>query len=555
MDPANRDRLPWPSLAAFVAAAAVYSAPWVPLLILQAENSLPITAFLFELFDVDRQIRPQIENTLAVAAFLGFALPLAVYFAGYFRQRFPRLTVGLAIPYWAIVVACHELHLLVTYCMAPAYFAACLALAAGALISRRAGPGRLLVTSATLLLAAGASFAELRQHSHLAATLTLGVGAACLGGTWWFFRRGALSSVSRTALAFAVFFVPIYSRGLIVWQLTFPRSAGEVLGQPGIRALFTYDDPRLAGRLPAQIMFMTRRPGTEQIVLVPQRPFHELTILTPGASPVVRRVDLGPRGSDNALWDADDSSRLWVGGGNQFYEISTTAAKILRQTTLGESFQKLNFVHFDARRNRFAWSQDFGDSLFVVDRETMQLVQRIRALPKSHFDDVWVDPVRDLIWSDSRYCHIFGRRLSAYRAEDFQLAKSYTMPWDFGFNFGTIDPVGGRAYLGSTIRGRVQVVDLDNLAVVDDIPVEAGIRCLNFDAVRRWVLIGSYFRGRLFVYDVERRALLGPLFLGKRLRWVEVDAERGVWTTATAAGGFEIDPDKAYAALARAGAE
>jgi hypothetical protein len=513
------------NIAAFVAVAAVYALPWIPLF------SMPI------------------ERPIVLASVVCVAFPIAFALVGWARSRFPRAAAAAVVPYWALLAAAHAYLTLMAYCMDPPGYAACILLALAAYAAPRGGAARPVVASAAALLTAGAAFLEMRQHSPSAAALVLVGGAAGLGGTLWFFRRGAFSSVSRTALAFAVFVLPIYSRGALVYRATFPRSARVVLEQPGVRAIFTYDDPRFAGRLPTEIHFLMRQRGTERFVLGPQKPFHDLTLLTPGDPPRVRRVDLGQRGSDNAMWDPDDSSRLWVGGGNRFHEVSVNSEKILRSTVLGRPAQNLNFVRFDPRRNRFLLSQDLGDAVSVVDRETLRVTGRILTRPRSRVDDIWFDPVRDLIWSDSRFFHIFGRRLDAYRADNLALEKTYTMPWDFGFNFSTIDAAGARAYLASTITGRVRVLSLETCRVVDEFRVETGIRNLVFDAARRWVLIGSYFRGRLFVYDVDRREMRGPLFLGKRLRWVEVDAERGVWTTATAAGGFEIAPDLAFPRL------
>jgi hypothetical protein len=60
------------------------------------------------------------------------------------------------------------------------------------------------------------------------------------------------------------------------------------------------------------------------------------------------------------------------------------------------------------------------------------------------------------------------------------------------------------------------------------------------------VLIGSYFKGNLFVYDVARERVIGRLFLGRRLRWVQVDGENHKWYATSAVGGLQIDPDVAF---------
>jgi hypothetical protein len=158
-------------------------------------------------------------------------------------------------------------------------------------------------------------------------------------------------------------------------------------------------------------------------------------------------------------------------------------------------------------------------------------------------DDVWPDPVGNQIFVSGTYA--VGWQVYTYDKTTLAPRRVYRWFGDIGFHFSTIDPPGRRAYLASTTSGTLRVLDLDTLQPVGQIPLEVGLRNLAFDPVRRLVLISSYFRGNLFVYSPERGEVVGKIFLGPRLRWVQVDAESGQWYATSAAGGFAVDPEKA----------
>jgi len=291
-------------------------------------------------------------------------------------------------------------------------------------------------------------------------------------------------------------------------------------------------------------MFLARLPESDIFILGPQKPYHHLYFLRSGDPPYVTTLDLGSRGSDNLAFDPDDPSIVYVGAGNWLYQVSAASPRIIKSVELDRSIHNLNFLHFDSQGDRFFISKDIGDQIFVVDRKTFRIIATIPSPYKTLTDDVWLDPAGDLVLVDSRY--FIGRRVDTYDRSTLRQKKTYFWPWDYGFNFSTLDPDGRRVYLASTVTGKVRVLDLDTLTPADEFRLESGIRNLNFDSERRWLLIGSYFKGRLFVYDVDRKKVIGHLFLGSRLRWVHVDAENRNWYAATSVGGFEISPDEAF---------
>jgi len=87
-------------------------------------------------------------------------------------------------------------------------------------------------------------------------------------------------------------------------------------------------------------------------------------------------------------------------------------------------------------------------------------------------------------------------------------------------------------------------VDLDTLKKLDFFHLDIGIYSMNFDTKRRMLLAASHFVGRILAYDVDRQVVAGSLFLGKRVRWIDVDDQNGKWCVTSSVGGFGIDPEE-----------
>jgi hypothetical protein len=483
------------------------------------------------------------DHPFRVAVVVLLVFPVSVFLAWRFHTRYPRLGQLLALPYWLLLLGVHLIFMPFARGMAPAYFWLSLLTASAVLwlpFRRKTGPAVLLFS---LLVLAVFAALDLRYHSALLAGAFLLALLLAVVVLRWLFRRAGSLQVSRFALAVAVFSVLIYPRSLLTYRFSYPGYLPRILSQPGVRTIYTYADREIRAKIPSQIMFLSRLRGTETYVLGPQKPFHQVLILHAGAPPHVETLELGSRGSDNLALDPKDPGVVYLGAGNRFLKIRTTPLAIVSSLELGRSFHNLNFVQYDARRDRFLLSQDMGRQVFVVDGKSMQMFGSIPSPGWSFTDDVWVDPVGDLVLVDCRY--FVGRRVDTYDGKTLERRRTYFWPWDYGFNFGTLDVQGRRVYLASTNTGKVRILDLDNLTPVDEFRLEPGIRNLNFDVHRGWLLVGNYFRGDLIVYDPARGRVIGRIFLGRRLRWIEIDQENGSWYATTAVGGFKILPDEA----------
>jgi len=390
---------------------------------------------------------------------------------------------------------------------------------------------------------------DLRYHSFQSMLIALVGGGFLAGGIVWLWRRGAFRAPSRVAIAFAALSLMIYPKSFVGYRFVFPGYLPEILAQPGVQAVYSYSEPETVAKIPSQIMFMMKVPGTEVHVLGPQKPYHQLVIIDRGQTEEVRFLEIWNRGSDNAVFDPHDRNILYIGAGNNLHRIDLGSPRILESLKLDQSFHNVNFIHYDVQGDRLFLSEDAGNQVFVVDRKTFRKVEEIPSPSGSVTDDVWIDPVGHLVLTDTRY--FLGRRVDTYDRVTLNRKNTYFWPLDYGFNFGTLDPEHRRAFLASTLSGEVRVLDLDTLEPVDSFRLAPGIRNLNFDPLRRWVVIGNYFRGLLHVYDLDKKRILGPLFLGSRLRWVEVDSSNDRWYATSSVGGFEITPDRAFPSFDR----
>jgi hypothetical protein len=515
----RRDR---ESALRFLAAAGVYLPPWAP-------------AF-------GQWIVQDHRSKLAAGAIVLGGLTLGRWLHAKSRAA----TIALAVPYYAALLALNLFFGYMGRWMDPTYFAIVVALAALSLVPRARRvlvPVQLVLT---VLVLFGYAARDLWAHAPgfaLACIPGAALGLACVA---WIVHRGRAAEFSGLAWALAVFGLLLYPRGAIVYGLDFPGYLPRVLAQPGVTALFDTRDPGLRAALGTQTMFVARVPGTETYVVGPQKPFTHLGLYAPGPPPRVTRLDVKTRGADNLVFDPEDPRTVFVGTVDRLLEVSTRPPLIRRELPLKQSIHNLNFLQYDSGADRLFVSQDFGREVFVVDRRTLREVARIPCAPRAVTDDVWVDPVGRQVMVSGTYA--VGWRVDTYDLATLARRRTHLWPWDIGFHFSTIDPEGRRAYLGSTTSGRVRVLDLDTLDPVGEFRLEVGLRNLNFDARRGWVLVGSYFRGNLFVVDARDSRVIGRLFLGPRLRWVEVDRERGTWTATTSVGGFAIDPDAAFPA-------
>lgn len=89
------------------------------------------------------------------------------------------------------------------------------------------------------------------------------------------------------------------------------------------------------------------------------------------------------------------------------------------------------------------------------------------------------------------------------------------------FNAGmALDPAGKRIFLARTFFRRIDVMDMDTLRVVDEIPSLFGIRELAFAPERNLLFAPSFFTGDVQIVDLSRRRYFVPFNAGRQVRSV-----------------------------------
>ena len=503
-----------------IAATAIYSAPWAPL------------------------IGQLLVHKRYPASGVGIACLILIYLALWFHERSPKWTAILSIPYWAFLTLLNIVFGYMARWEDPLYFWISVGLALIVLLQKIGSKIRPYVLTAGILFATIVLTNELRFHSAFATLICSLTGIIALAGIFWLSRKNRLAQFSQLAVAFFLFSSMVYPRGAISYGFVFPKFLSKILSQPGVKAVYTYQDKRVKELIGTQAMFLARVPGSETFVVGPQTPGHHLCILAPGEPVKISCLDIGTRGADNIAFDSEKPTIAYIGTVDRLLKASTNPPMILKAITLKRSYHNLNFIHYDSKADRLFISQDFGHEIFIVDRKSLNVVGTIPCAGRAVTDDVWPDLIGNLVFVSGTYP--VGWRADTYDATMLERQNTYLWRWDIGFHFSTIDPISRRAYLASTTSGWVKILDLDTLREVGAFRLEVGLRNLNFDSVRRWVLITSYFRGNLYVYDTIRKQVIGKLFLGTRLRWVEVDKENEKWYATSSAGGFEISPDVAF---------
>jgi len=459
-------------------------------------------------------------------------------------QERPAWVRGIAVPYWLLVITAQIPFALFGFQTSPTFFFIALALALTAFLPIPWQRLRRWILVVFVAILGVASAWELWAWSHAASLLAAVFAIVGPMLTLFLARRGVFTAVNRTAVALCVFTALFYTKGYLVYGTHKPLAINRILQQPGVRAVYDYRKPPFDKGFPTRTMFMAPVPGYDMYVVGPHDPYREVLRIEPGAPPIVSRLSIGARGGDQALFHKDTPGAFVMAGRSHLYRIGVDPLRILDEANLGEKKLPLNMVRYDPLNNRYFVIRAYHREAYVVDRASFRLVKTMKAPPYSCYTDGWVDPTGNALILLGDY--LPGGQVELYDLTTLALRKKIHLPWD-PLTLGVLDDRGRRLYIASLIRRSILVFDLDTLEPQGRLEAEYGIRNLNFDPQRRWLIAGNFFNGDLLVYDADTKQLIGKLFLGKQVRWVEVVPENGKWYVNSSAGGFEIEPDMAFA--------
>jgi len=479
------------------------------------------------------------DHTLGFTAFF-----LCLLFLGLgvsLRER-PTWIRRIAVLYWTLVILTLIPFAIFGFQTAPEYFLIAMALALAVFLPiswRRLGDW-ILVSSAAILGIAAAW--ELWDRSQLVSLLTAGFTIVIFILIAYLARRGTFYYVNRIAIALCVFTSLVHTKGFLVYKIHKPLAIDRILKQPGIRAIYDYRRAPFDREIPPQAMFFSRVPGHDLFVIGPHDPYHEVLLIQPEESSPILRIPIHGRGGDQALFHEDEPAVFVMAGRCQLYRLSVDPPRIIDELNLGEKKLPLSMIRYDSKYKRYIVIRGYHPDVYLVDRRTFHLLKTLKTPSGSVCTDGWVDLKNNFLILIGNY--LVGGQLLVYDLDTLDLRKEVRLPWT-PVTLGSVDEQGRRLYLASLLLDKILIFNLDTLEVVGDLDFELGIRNLNFDPERRWLIIGNFFSGHLLIYDVDGGIPIGKLFLGKLVRWVEVDQKNHKWYANSSSGGFEIAPDLA----------
>lgn len=474
-------------------------------------------------------------GALSAAFFLSFLLAGV----GLRKESTTWLTVA-SIPYWLLVFLTQIILFPVAWMMNPVFCTMAIILSIAALASRFYLPLASIVP-----IIGFSSMIVLTAVDMIPASLKIVLGVAALGLVGaavliWFARHRAFARLGGLMIALFVFNMMTFPRGFMNYKVPFPGDLAKVLSQPGIEAIYTYADPRIASLLPSQIMFMARVPQTNSYILGPHDPFKKLYLLHPGDPPLLKSLDFGGRGGDNCVFDPDDNSAFYILGRDSLHRVSTNPLRITDTLELGYSIMPLSYLRYDHKNDALIAVRTLTDKIFVIDRRSLTVLRQLPFPTGTIVKNAWLDATHGKLFVTGN--SIIGWKMIVYDTTTWTVIHENHWFSPSIFNF-IIDPQGRKGYLGSILAGFVYVIDLDSLEVLESFFLGIGTRGFNFDPLRRLFIATSQFDGRLHIYDVDKRTFVAHPFIGKRGRWNVVDLESRRWFLTSSVGGFAIDPE------------
>jgi len=219
--------------------------------------------------------------------------------------------------------------------------------------------------------------------------------------------------------------------------------------------------------------------------------------------------------------------------------------------------------HFEHDRPRFlspdtdkplVYVASDGEWIWVVDLEKRDIVKTIK-MPTGAL--VTVDNTARRVVANTAM--FFSNSLLVYDKQTGAIATiRYGMLniWrNFGFAFHvTADPARERAFIGASFEGAVYAIDLETRKVLWRYPLPVGIRDMTFDTKRGILYASNFVDGYAYMIDAtgKKPEYLGRIYIGRRLRYFNYEADRDVFLAASTNGFHMYDPDPDYNPAGRA---
>lgn len=512
-----------------------WSRRWAPLVFALLIGLVPLFPSLALTYVTDRW-----------AGIAAAAVCLALLSMGVSVRERPSWVRILAVPYWILAflvqipLAVLGAQISSTFLLAAVAFALAVFLP---LNWRRLGRW-VLLPSLAVLAVTGAW--ELWDRSRLAASLVAASAPGVMLLALWLARQGMFYATRRIALGLCVFTGLVSAKAYLVYMVHKPMAIEKVLAQPGIRAIYDYRSEPYDRQIPPQAMFMARVPNRDLYVVGPHDPYSEVLLIEPGGSPRIWRIPIDGRGGDMAIFHADEPGVFVMAGRSHLYRIGVDPPGVVESVPLGEKKLPLNMVRYDPTNRRYYIVRAYDSEAYVVEREPFRLARTLRSPPGSCYNDAWIDRESNSLILLGDYA--LGGQICVHDLASLDLRARIQLPHE-PLTLAAPDTQGRRLFIATLLGNRVLAMNMDTLEVRRALDLPQPVRNLNFDPDRRLLIGGGFSAGLLLLYDVDNGTWAGKIFLGKLVRWVEVDQGERKWYANSSAGGFEIDPDLVLSTL------
>ena len=347
---------------------------------------------------------------------------------------------------------------------------------------------------------------------------------------------GAFTKTSRLSRAYAVIgFLALLHAAAFFSGKPFWRKA-EILGHDFVRPVLTVFDQNknisegLSGQ--TQVRFLTEDAGGKYYLAGTRYKFPYLFRINKSDPTKIERISLPGGTSDNLVRVQTDNSVI-VGDfeGHRILRVQVDPFRIISELPFSD--KRVGLFQAADDFSRLYLVNDLDDSIYSLDPQNLTILAQVAGKG----------------WNAAMLCDSTGEdiyrtgidgTLTRYRAPSFIQEASAKLRGAYFFNL-ELDEKGGRLFASSTSRGFLYELDPLTLAIRQEAPIDRGVRFAAYDTVRNILYVGNYFTGELMVIDPKTLQQLGSVYLGPRLRWLEITADKQRLLIASGFGGFEVD--------------
>jgi hypothetical protein len=431
------------------------------------------------------------------------------------RRRAPRAFSAARVVYYAAVAVYVALAFLLTSLIDLRFaVAAVVALAVAGVVMtrtrRRLAPFYALMVAPVLMgVAAGGDLAIIAGVAGAVAVLMA------------YLRAG--ETLPRVALV-ACAAVALFGARVAVFYVANPTDRiPEIVAQAGVEPIFTYADADEAWLDEVGCCLQYAAPdcsGRRTLVASHRGVF----VHGEGAA---RRLVWG-KAFDNPVLDCD-AGRIFIGDFDErrLIELATPSLTFRRDKVLDTS--RLTQLAFDPAGPTLFLLGEYDKNVPAVAAGSLE-TERVYA--EAGQQDLIIDRAGGSLISTS---------IAQVRVLDLETGEGKGTI-DLGFSLRlAADTVARRLFVSSFTAGTITAFDLDSLKPLGTVKLARGVRYVAYAPSRGVLLAGGFFDGELTVIDGATLTVRRTLYLGPRIRWLQLAPDESDVFVTSATGAYRLD--------------